>query len=339
MKKKNKLLTIIGSVMVAAALSLGAMACSAGGNDSGSGAGGQTSAATAKEVYAVSAFSGANYLLNAEGLSSAGEIGVFTGGELFAPVNMGTTDTTVVADKAAATERPSDYTDESVNGIKNCLEMFDSLIVNGGISQTVEKNPSDGEYGQYAFVMTVSTSGKQAKMYYNEVSSKTETEIDDDGEEEIEISTVLKGVIVLDGETFEVDGKKEIETEGDESEYSVEFVTKKDSGNYVKFSYSTETERNENEVSYECEIYKNNSKVTEIEFEIKEENGKIEIKFELEKNGKGDGTEYKITKKEGSDKFDVRHEYNGKKSYVSVEKTADGYVFLYSNGFTENVGF
>lgn len=339
MKRKNKILTVIASLSLCVAMSLGVVACASTGNGN---SGGKTeNPVTAKEVYAVSAFSGANYLIS-EGTSGETAYAGVSGGAgiFFAPYTY--TDKTpeeIVSQKETATERPSDYTDESVNGIKNCLKMFDSLLLGGGIQQTVENNTADGELGQYAFVMTVKANEKEAKMYYNEVSSTTETETDEDGEEETEIKTVLKGVLLFGGETFEVDGKKELETEGDETEYSVEFITKKDDGNYVKFSYETEQERNESELSYKCVIYKNHKKVTEVKLEFEEENGKTDIKFKLKNNGSDDGTEYKITKKEGSDKFDIRHEFNGKKSYVSAEKTADGYIFLYSNGFSENVGF
>lgn len=44
-------------------------------------------------------------------------------------------------------------------------------------------------------------------MYYKEVNTVTETEIDD-GVEETEVSTTLSGVMVFDDKEFEVSGKK-----------------------------------------------------------------------------------------------------------------------------------
>ena len=69
---------------------------------------------------------------------------------------------------------------------------------------------------------------------------------------------------------------------------------------------------------------------------IEEEDGETEIKFELKNGGKKDGVEYKIVKRDAT-RFDIRREQNKKKSYILAEKTADGYKFTYSNGYSETV--
>jgi len=69
---------------------------------------------------------------------------------------------------------------------------------------------------------------------------------------------------------------------------------------------------------------------------IEEKDGKTEIKFELEKDGKSDGVEYKIVRR-SENKFDIKREINNKKSYILAEKLADGYVFTYSNGYSEQL--
>lgn len=339
MKNKNKLFAAIASLALGTVIAAGAVACTGQNNNDNKA---EHNSLTAKEVYAVSAFSGASYLNTIdEGVSNVSAVSASASQTFLSATTSIVIDAaTANLNKETATERPSDFTDENVQGIKNCLNMFDSLLLNGGIEQSIEKNEQTGVYGEYTFVMTMKAGEKQIVMYYNEISSETKTEIDeDDNEEEIETSTTLKGVLLFGENVYEVDGKKELETEGDESEYSVEFTTKKDDGNYVKFSYATEKEKNESELSYECKIYKNHKKVSEIELEIEEENGVTDIKFKLKTAGNKDDASYKIVKKEGSDKFDIRHEYNGKKSYITAEKTQSGYVFLYSNGYSENVGF
>ena len=320
MKKRNKFLTIIGSLVLALVLSFGIVACANSGNKGG----GKT--ATSKDVYALSAIAGASYLTHLDGVSAQS-----AGGTLAI--------SSFAADKTA-TARPDEYTDESVTDIKNCLTMFETTLA-GGISHTVGKNEeTDCELSEYNFVMTVELNGASAKVYYNEVYTKTETEIDEeDGTEEFEESTYLTGVIVYGDETFNVYGKREVEKEDDETEYSIEFITKKDDKNYVKVSYETETERNETETSYEYEIVVNGKKVTETELSFEEKNGKTEIKFELESRGAAGKTEYKIVKKDGSDKFEIRAEFNGRKSYITAERTADGYTFTYSNGYREALPF
>lgn len=311
MKKRNKLFAIIGSLTLAAALSFGIVGCKDGKGNSGG------NAASSKDVYAVSALSGAAYLANTSGVSAFSALAAET-----------------------ATERPAEYTDEAVRDVRNCLSMFDSVISGGGINHTIEKNTeTEGEYAEYGFVMTVNAGGQTVKMYYDELFTESGVEIDDeDGTEEYEESTILGGVLVYGEEVFRVDGKREVEKEDGESEFSIEFVTKKDDANFVKVCYESEREDGESEISYEYEIYSNGVKVTETELSIEEENGKTEIKFELEARGAG-ATEYKIVKKDGSGKFDIKREANGRKSYITAEKTANGYVFTYSNGYTETVDF
>lgn len=204
----------------------------------------------ANDVYALSALTGAEYLDQTE----SGATG------------------------AAETTRPGVITDADVSGIKDCLNMFDDVISGGGITQTVEKNEDvEGLYKDYPFVMTVTVgnTGITAKMYYKEVNTVTETEIDD-GEEETEVSTTLSGVMVFDGKEFEVSGKKEIETEGDEKETSIEFTTKSTTNplNYVKIKQSVEVENGAQEVEYEYEIYENGEKAREFKLESKTKTAK-----------------------------------------------------------------
>ena len=145
--------------------------------------------------------------------------------------------------------------------------------------------------------------------------------------------------MLLSGENvYEASGKREEEISNDEKEFELELIVKKSAEDYIKFAYSTENEANENETEYECEIYENGVRVQKTEIEIEEENGKTEIKFELEKGGKKDGIEYKIVKR-AEDKFDICRKQNKNKSYILAEKTAQGYTFTYSNGFSETVLF
>lgn len=264
----------------------------------------------AKDVYALSALTGAEYL----GQTESGATG------------------------AAATTRPGVITDADVSGIKDCLNMFDDIISGGGITQTVEKNEDvEGIYKDYPFVMTVTVgnTGITAKMYYKEVNTVTETEIDD-GEEETEVSTTLSGVMVFDGKEFEVSGKKEIETEGDEKETSIEFTTKSKANplNYVKIKQSVEIENGVQEIKYEYEIYENGEKVREFKLEVEDENGKTEVTFKMEIENAPEETEYKIIK--GDDgKLKIKYEKGKEKGFITVEAVEGGYKLTYDNGYSE----
>ena len=265
----------------------------------------------ANDVYALSALTGAEYLDQTE----SGATG------------------------AAETTRPGVITDADVSGIKDCLNMFDDIISGGGITQTVEKNEDvEGLYKDYPFVMTVTVgnTGITAKMYYKEVNTVTETEIDD-GEEETEVSTTLSGVMVFDDKEFEVSGKKEIETEGDEKETSIEFTTKSKANplNYVKIKQSVEVENGAQEVEYEYEIYENGEKAREFKLEIEDENGKTEVSFKMEIENAPEETEYKIIKGDVDGKFKIKYEKGKEKGFITVEAVEGGYKLTYNNGYSE----
>ena len=265
----------------------------------------------ANDVYALSALTGAEYLDQTE----SGATG------------------------AAETTRPGVITDADVSGIKDCLNMFDDILAGGGISQNVAENTDkDGEFKDYPFVMTVTVgnTGITAKMYYKEVNTVTETEIDD-GEEETEVSTTLSGVMVFDGKEFEVSGKKEIETEGNEKETSIEFTTKSKANplNYVKIKQSVEVENGAQEVEYEYEIYENGEKAREFKLEIEDENGKTEVSFKMEIENVPEETEYKIIKGDVDGKFKIKYEKGKEKGFITVEAVEGGYKLTYNNGYSE----
>lgn len=338
MKKLSK----IASVTLAAALSLSLMAC-ANGNASDNSSGGKQDGATKIEFktdndfFAMSAASGVSFL-NGEGSANRSRrMRTFKNGEELPLTQEQTEQINNEQPKneyekpANGTTRPAEFTDENIAEIKNSLTMFEA-VVGGGVSSTVEScGETDGEYAAYAYKMIISFDGETAIMYYNELNTKTDA--DDD---ETETETTLSGKLVSGANVYETTGARKEEISDDEMEFELELVIKKSENTFVKFTYGTETEADENETEYECEIYENGKKIQETEISIEEENGETEIKFELKNGGKKDGVEYKIVKR-GATKFDIRREQNKKKSYILAEKTADGYKFTYSNGYSETV--
>ena len=304
---KKKIISIVCALALIGTMTAALTACDV----KGGGGNAAKVKVNANDVYALSALTGAEYLDQTE----SGATG------------------------AAETTRPGVITDADVSGIKDCLNMFDDVISGGGITQTVEKNEDvEGLYKDYPFVMTVTVgnTGITAKMYYKEVNTVTETEIDD-GEEETEVSTTLSGVMVFDGKEFEVSGKKEIETEGDEKETSIEFTTKSKANplNYVKIKQSVEVENGAQEVEYEYEIYENGEKVREFKLEIEDENGKTEVTFKMEIENAPEETEYKIIKGDVDGKFKIKYEKGKEKGFITVESVEGGYKLTYNNGYFE----
>ncbi len=304
---KKKIISIVCALALIGTMTAALTACDV----KGGGGNAAKVKVNANDVYALSALTGAEYLDQTE----SGATG------------------------AAETTRPGVITDADVSGIKDCLNMFDDIISGGGITQTVEKNEDvEGLYKDYPFVMTVTVgnTGITAKMYYKEVNTVTETEIDD-GEEETEVSTTLSGVMVFDGKEFEVSGKKEIETEGNEKETSIEFTTKSKTNrdNYVKIKQSVEVENGAQEVEYEYEIYENGEKVREFKLEIEDENGKTEVTFKMEIENAPEETEYKIIKGDVDGKFKIKYEKGKEKGFITVEAVEGGYKLTYNNGYFE----
>ncbi|UKI48397.1 MAG: hypothetical protein L6V82_02820 [Clostridiales bacterium] len=304
---KKKIISIVCALALIGTMTAALTACDV----KGGGGNAAKVKVNANDVYALSALTGAEYLAQTE----SGATG------------------------AAETTRPGVITDADVSGIKDCLNMFDDVISGGGITQTVEKNEDvEGLYKDYPFVMTVTVgnTGITAKMYYKEVNTVTETEIDD-GEEETEVSTTLSGVMVFGDQKFDVTGKKEIETEGDEKEISIEFTTKSRENplNYVKIKQSVEVENGAQEVEYEYEIYENDEKVREFKLEVEDENGKTEVSFKMEIENVPEETEYKIIKGDVDGKFKIKYEKGKEKGFITVEAVEGGYKLTYNNGYSE----
>lgn len=304
---KKKIISIVCALALIGTMTAALTACDV----KGGGGNAAKVKVNANDVYALSALTGAEYLAQTE----SGATG------------------------AAETTRPGVITDADVSGIKDCLNMFDDVISGGGITQTVEKNEDvEGLYKDYPFVMTVTVgnTGITAKMYYKEVNTVTETEIDD-GEEETEVSTTLSGVMVFGDQKFDVTGKKEIETEGNEKETSIEFTTRSQTNrdNYVKIKQSVEVENGAQEVEYEYEIYENGEKAREFKLEVEDENGKTEVSFKMEIENVPEETEYKIIKGDVDGKFKIKYEKGKEKGFITVEAVEGGYKLTYNNGYSE----
>ena len=226
--KKSKFIAIIAVIALCLPLALLLTAC----------AGTKKQVNTnSKEMYALSAMSSAIYLQHEQEQTSAVK--------------------SMKAVKLAQTQadKPANITDEDLAGTESCLTMFGDVIKNNGFTQTVEKNTNlSEELGKYNFVMTISipnlSNTNTYKLYYDEIATETQVEIEDE-ETETEISTTLEGVLIANETHFKVEGKKTIETEGNETEYSIEFKTYFDENNYVVVEQSSEN----NELEYEYEIY------------------------------------------------------------------------------------
>ena len=335
---KKNILAAIATLTLATALTTVNVSCANSGNKSGKK---ETPSATfhsSENFFALSAASGVSFLDGADTIKQAAAGVSFLKGAAVMNHTAAAIDTLSVETPSA---RPSEFTDEDVKEINNTLVMFDSIVGSDLSAKTDKNDGTDEKYALYEYKMTISFGGKNAVMYYNETDLKTETDHDEEEpeeepEEETEEETEakLEGVLVSDEYEYSATGMRKEETSADETEYELELIVKKSDTTYVKFSYETETENDESETEYKCEIYENGKEVQKSKIEFEEENGQTEICFKLETGGKFDGAEYKIVKR-SANKYDIRREQNGKKTYILAEKTEQGYKFTYSNGFSE----
>ena len=335
---KKNILAAIATLTLATALTTVNVSCANSGNKSGKK---ETPSATfhsSENFFALSAASGVSFLDGAASMNQAAAGVSFLKGAAVMNHTAAAIDTLSVETPAT---RPSEFTDEDVKEINNTLVMFDSIVGSDLSAKTDKNDGTDEKYSVYEYKMTISFGGKNAVMYYNETDLRTETDHDDEETEtgtetetETETEATLEGVLVSDEYEYSATGMRKEETSADETEYELELIVKKSETTFVKFSYGTETESTERETEYKCEIYENGKKIQKTKIEFEEENGQTEIKFKLEKNGNFEGAEYKIVKR-SDNKYDIRREQNGKKTYILAEKTEQGYKFTYSNGFSE----
>lgn len=306
--KKNLKTFLIATTLLPLALINGACSCKKGETQ-------KISTQDIREMYALSAISSINYLEN---------------------------QATQQLLNNAITTRPEEITQEAVNEIKTGLTIFDSIIKGEKLETEIEKNnSSQEEYKDYNFKMTINLVNITDTyiMYFNEIETKTNKKIEDE-DEEIEVSSKLEGVMVINDARYELIGKKTIEQDNDEKETEIEFITKKDESNYIVVSHSLEQEQNETEIEYEYKIYKNNTKVFELEVEFENEDGKLELEFEM-KNITNTGvqkTKYKIKKSSSNNEdFIVTYKINNSEHKIKIKTNDSGYEYNYSNGYSENV--
>lgn len=305
----KKILTGLCAFAMMVPAALGVAACGCKNNDV---------KVNARDVYALSAAASVDYLKNLDGGAPAGQA-------------------------LEGATRPAALTDTNVQGIKDSLSLFDTIIQGGGVDQKVEKNTSeDAALSGYNFVMTISipVANTTFKMYYDELETETKRELEDE-KEEVKTSTSLTGVMIADGVQYEVSGKREVETEGDENETTIEFTTKSKTNpdNYITVSQSVETETGETEIEYEYKIYQGGHCVQDIEVEFEDEKGDFELEFQIKDRSTGATEKTKYEIKKSGENFKVEYLVDGNRDTITVTATDSGYVFTYSNGATETVNF
>lgn len=306
--KKKGFFTLALALIVGSATMLGLSAC-----------GKKTESNTqyAQDFYAMSAISSFNYLQNID---------------------------TAQASTLQA-QRPAEIQEEDVQNIAGYMGMFKDMLAsdtsdyyaNGVVA------PDDQYAGQYHFKMSLtvpSLDGSQQSfsMYYNEVYTNTDEEIDDNVLE-TETNTTLSGIIISGDDIYNVEGMREYEQEGKEIEIAIEFRAFINDTDYILIEHEME----DSEVEYQYTISQNGQReVTEVEFENSRKEKKLELEFVNSSQAGKNKVKYEITQSANNENvFNVRVKNaidgvaTGEAFTITV--TEEGYVFSYSNGFSETI--
>lgn len=317
--KKKKILAFGLTCALVASVGVGLSACGKDDDPSGS-------AIDAQDFYAMAAISSANFLQEE----------TLTSNQMFSV--------------ATADTRPDSISQSDVNNIANYMRMFQDMLAsdtnkyytNGAVGQ------EDGEYAsKYNLKMTMTLptlDGEDAviTLYYKETNTSTNEEVDD-GEVELEINTTLEGEIVYGDETLSVTGKREYEKEGNETDVSLEFraESKTNPDDYILIEHEAE----DNEVEFNYTTNKGGIfQETEVEFENERREKSLELEFISASGGNQERVKYEITQSNSNqNQFNVELKNatgnNAVKERFTVTKDSTGYVFSYSNGYSETVAY
>ena len=114
------------------------------------------------------------------------------------------------------------------------------------------------------------------KMYVTDTKEKVESEVDEE-----EVTTKLFGVIVYEGNEYQLEVTKKIEKELGESEEETEVKVIFSQGNYVKVSQEIEEEAFEKEETFAYTIVKDGRKVEDFEVTREVEGNREKIQVEV----------------------------------------------------------
>lgn len=297
MKKFIAVLTL--SLVLAFSLVLTGCDLSGGKNNSGQNGISLDNLNSAQSVYGFSA-------------ASAGMIISSMNDEVPAADTSGTTDESGTTDTSGTTDE-SGTTDTSggeTNELDRYMGLVESLLNDDGFKIVTEESDR-AEYAEKVTVSFTDIDGKESGyvMYYNqtlrddgnrdrerdrdreeEFDSDDDRECDrdrdfDDDRDESEENYSIEGIMVIEGQDYEIRGEREIETEYNESESKTEFRVNLGQSRYMTVEHKTETDGDETEFEYSCSITENGVTVEKSEFSVEEERNETEVEMKYYKDG------------------------------------------------------
>ena len=133
---------------------------------------------------------------------------------------------------------------------------------------------TEGE--EFPYQMVIDEEEREIVFHY------AETLTDQDDEEQ---EFAIRGYYEIDGQKYEVTGKREASVSGNESEYETEFKINIDESHYLVIETQNELEQTESEVSYGYDYYENGRPVLEVSLSYEREGLEEEMELEVETPG------------------------------------------------------
>lgn len=201
------------------------------------------------------------------------------------------------------------------NTIISYLNIVQDMLSNNFIKS--EENNSDRQGFEKMYTISSSYLGSQETytFYYTETKIN-DNDDDDDFDWDNEENFSLNGLVIFEGQEYNMTGKKEKE----DNEEEITFKILKDNQNYVVIEHSAE----DNETSYEYSQYSNGRKVfeSEMEYEYNKKTNRLEVEFEKETQGSKESYKYFYVERNNTQYVEVIHTVNNQKStyYIRLEK-------------------
>lgn len=214
------------------------------------------------------------------------------------------------------------------------MGLVESLLSDGGFS-VVSQTSDRAEYTEKTVVSYQDMEGNrlQYMMYYNQVAVTDRDDHDDDDDwfddkfdRETEETYAIEGVMVIEGTDYSIRGRRELETDGNESEATTEFRVTLGENRYMLVEQEFESERDESEQSYSYSVIENNRVTERSTFSYETEDGETELEMACYKDGKTDRFSFKKETEHGRERIRL-YVGSGKdrqRYTVRIETDADG---------------
>ena len=317
--KKTITLILAASALT---LALGATACNTGGISLG---GTGDTPASSESVYGVSAATAGMLIQSMEADSPASRTPEST------PQTPETTlpETPRETPEQQPTEPAAPETTVSAfPELDGYMGLVDSFLNGSGYSVEV----TNSDRAEYDEMMKISYSGLNGstkyEMHYNKILIPDFDDDDDRWEKEEEEEYALKGVLVIDGMEYPVQGVREIERERGEYESETEFRVTLENGRSVWVEQSESSEKDEHELEYSYLIRENGRVVERSSFSFEEEKGETELEMITEKNGKRESFSFEKESYRGREYIFLRVGSGREtKRYLVVSDGNGGYTY------------